>query len=188
MSSKAKNEIYTCAGVLLLILAVGLYLVWVNYGFLPFVVGGFFVAVFAAWAVCSSHKSKHKNPQTTTQPINQPIQQKTLRAFQQATSEEHTKMSKSERFSTRYTDENGNSRWKAPEQFADWAKADKIDVVMKDDAVQIEMEKEGPKIRCSYCGTVYDERLDKCPNCGATRQGDRGTSANAQSTLKSLPT
>ena len=73
---------------------------------------------------------------------------------------------------TRYTDENGNSRWKAPEQFADWAKADKIDVVMKDDAVQIEMEKEGPKIRCSYCGTVYDERLDKCPNCGATRQGD----------------
>lgn len=24
------------------------------------------------------------------------------------------------------------------------------------------------KIRCSYCGTLYDETLDKCPNCGAT--------------------
>jgi hypothetical protein len=25
------------------------------------------------------------------------------------------------------------------------------------------------KIRCSYCGTLYDETLDKCPNCGANR-------------------
>lgn len=25
------------------------------------------------------------------------------------------------------------------------------------------------KIRCSYCGTLYDETLDKCPNCGAGR-------------------
>ena len=24
------------------------------------------------------------------------------------------------------------------------------------------------KIRCSYCGTLYDETLNKCPNCGAT--------------------
>ena len=23
------------------------------------------------------------------------------------------------------------------------------------------------KIRCSYCGTTYEETLDKCPNCGA---------------------
>ena len=25
------------------------------------------------------------------------------------------------------------------------------------------------KIRCSYCGTLYDETLDKCPTCGASR-------------------
>jgi cytochrome c oxidase subunit IV len=25
------------------------------------------------------------------------------------------------------------------------------------------------KIRCSYCGTPYDETLDKCPHCGAHR-------------------
>jgi hypothetical protein len=25
------------------------------------------------------------------------------------------------------------------------------------------------KIRCSYCGTLYDETLDRCPNCGAKR-------------------
>jgi hypothetical protein len=23
------------------------------------------------------------------------------------------------------------------------------------------------KVRCSYCGSQYDETLDKCPNCGA---------------------
>jgi hypothetical protein len=23
------------------------------------------------------------------------------------------------------------------------------------------------KIRCSHCGTLFDETLDKCPNCGA---------------------
>ena len=25
------------------------------------------------------------------------------------------------------------------------------------------------KVRCSYCGTLYDETLDRCPNCGAKR-------------------
>lgn len=25
------------------------------------------------------------------------------------------------------------------------------------------------KVRCSYCGSLYDETLDKCPNCGAKR-------------------
>jgi hypothetical protein len=23
------------------------------------------------------------------------------------------------------------------------------------------------KVRCNYCGTLYDETLDKCPHCGA---------------------
>lgn len=25
------------------------------------------------------------------------------------------------------------------------------------------------KIRCSYCGTLYNETLDRCPHCGAKR-------------------
>ena len=25
------------------------------------------------------------------------------------------------------------------------------------------------KVRCAYCGGLYDETLDKCPNCGGTR-------------------
>jgi hypothetical protein len=38
---------------------------------------------------------------------------------------------------------------------------------------QVVMEKEiireVVKIRCSYCGTLYDVNLDKCPDCGAKR-------------------
>jgi hypothetical protein len=32
-----------------------------------------------------------------------------------------------------------------------------------------EIIREVVKIRCSYCGSIYDENLDKCPNCGAKR-------------------
>ncbi len=32
-----------------------------------------------------------------------------------------------------------------------------------------EIIREIVKIRCPYCGYVYDEKLDKCPNCGGKR-------------------
>jgi|SRR5208283_1874750 len=165
MSSKAKNEIYTCVGILLLILAIGLYIVYSYYGLWPFVVGGFFVAFFAAYIAYSSHKNKHNpQPKSNSQP--------TLNIFQHATPEEREKLLELQGF-TRYTDENGNTQWRLPEKgLPAWAKAEKIDVILKDGAMQIEMEKESPKIRCSYCGTVYAEKLDKCPNCGASRQGN----------------
>ena len=74
---------------------------------------------------------------------------------------------------TKYTDENGKTKWRAPKDgFPEWAKAEKIDVVLENGSVHIEMEKASPKIRCSFCGTIYDMKLDKCPNCGASRRGD----------------
>jgi hypothetical protein len=165
MSSKGKDEIYTCVGILLLILAIGLYVVYTSYGLLPFVLGGFFVAVFAAWAIYSSHKAKHTKPQTkNTQPP--------LTVFQQATPQEREKLLESAGF-TKTVDENGNSRWRAPKDgLPDWTKNEKIDVIMENGSVHVEMEKETPKIRCSFCGTIYDSKLDKCPNCGASRRGD----------------
>jgi len=30
-----------------------------------------------------------------------------------------------------------------------------------------EIIREIVKIRCPYCNSLYDEKLDKCPNCGA---------------------
>ena len=32
-----------------------------------------------------------------------------------------------------------------------------------------EVIREIVKIRCPYCGSLYDETEDKCPNCGARR-------------------
>jgi hypothetical protein len=162
MGSRVKTDIYTCVGVLLLVLAIGLYLVWVTYGFYPFVIGGIFVAIFTVWIVYNSRKEKHK-PQASSEP--------TLSSFQSATPEERQKILEEKGF-IKYTDENGNTKWRAPEQLAEWTKAEKVDVTFKNNSMEMVIEKEGPKIRCSYCGTVYDEKLDKCPNCGASRQGN----------------
>lgn len=32
-----------------------------------------------------------------------------------------------------------------------------------------EVIREIVKIRCSYCGNLYDEKLDKCPHCGGKK-------------------
>lgn len=32
-----------------------------------------------------------------------------------------------------------------------------------------EIIREVVKIRCSYCGNLYDETLDKCPHCGGNK-------------------
>ena len=32
-----------------------------------------------------------------------------------------------------------------------------------------EIVREIVKIRCSYCGNLYDEKLDKCPHCGGKK-------------------
>jgi len=32
-----------------------------------------------------------------------------------------------------------------------------------------EIVKEIVKIRCPYCNNLYDETIDKCPNCGGKR-------------------
>jgi hypothetical protein len=86
MSSKVKNEIYTCVGVLFLILAIGLYVVYSIYGLWPFVIGGFFVALFVAWVVYSSHQAKkHPRPQVTNEPA-------IMTSFQHVSPEERQKM------------------------------------------------------------------------------------------------
>jgi DNA-directed RNA polymerase subunit RPC12/RpoP len=35
--------------------------------------------------------------------------------------------------------------------------------------MQKEIIREVVKIRCPYCGNIYDEDQDKCPYCGAKR-------------------
>jgi Zn finger protein HypA/HybF involved in hydrogenase expression len=34
---------------------------------------------------------------------------------------------------------------------------------------EVIVEKEVIKVRCPYCGELYDESLDACPNCGGKR-------------------
>jgi rubrerythrin len=155
---RVKNEVYTCVGFLLLLLAVGLYLVWYYYGSWPFVLGGAFVGIFVIWIIYNNRKAKHAP--------KEPPQSKTFENVQQRIAEELEKEQQAKGL-TKYTDQDGNTQWGVPEQVAEWAKARKVDVVIQKDHVEIEFQKEGAKIRCPYCGTLNDEELGKCPNCGA---------------------
>ena len=172
----AKNEIYTCVGFLLLVLGVGLYIVWVIYGFGPFVIGGIVVGGFAIYIVYNSRKAKHAKTGATSSENSQ----ETLSKLAGATPEEREKMLEARGF-TKYTDENGNTRWKMPEQLQELAKAEKVDIVFKKDSMEMMIEKQRPQIRCSYCGTLYDETLSRCPNCGAIRddESQRNTTGTA---------
>lgn len=93
------------------------------------------MAVFAAWTVYSSHKAKHSKPQTASKP--------NLNVFQNATPEQREKLLELEGF-TKYTDENGNQHWRPPPKagMPEWANAEKIDIVLKDGSMNIEMEKQ----------------------------------------------
>jgi hypothetical protein len=168
MSSRGRNEIYVCVGILILILAIALYAAYNYYGFWPFAIGGFFVAVFAVYVGYSAHKAKHNPPQKTEEPITQPL----ISAYQRATPEQREKMLEMGGF-TKYVDENGRTRWKAPEGgLPEFLKNEKVDLIFKEGTMEVEMQKQVSKIRCSFCGTVYPESLDRCPNCGASRQGN----------------
>jgi hypothetical protein len=164
-----KNDLYTCAGILVLVLAIGLYMVWYYYGFVPFVIGGIFVGIFAIWAVYNSRKPKPPKPKSTSPAA-------WLSSLKNASPEERGKILEAQGF-TKYTDEEGNTRWKPPELFAGLAEAEKVDITFKDGAMEVVMEKEGPKTACPYCGTLYDEKLERCPICGAPRQAVTNNSA-----------
>lgn len=42
------------------------------------------------------------------------------------------------------------------------------------------------KITCSYCGTKFNDTLEKCPNCGAENEGVVRTTANQPLTIQQL--
>ena len=50
------------------------------------------------------------------------------------------------------------------------------------------MEERGKemKIKCEYCGSMFDDTLEKCPNCGATNANVRRSTADQPTTIEGL--
>ena len=130
------------------------------------------MGAFIVLVIYNSRKAR-KNKQRTTNP-------QTLNAFQNATTEEREKMLESRGF-TKYTDENGSNRWKPPMNFNEMEKAEKVDLVFKNDSVEMVIEKGTPKIRCQYCGTMYHLNSANAP---IAEQADKVTRKLQNNSIK----
>ena len=42
------------------------------------------------------------------------------------------------------------------------------------------------KIKCEYCGSMFDDTLEKCPNCGGTNNNVRRSTADQPTTIDEL--
>jgi hypothetical protein len=72
----------------------------------------------------------------------------------------------------KFVDKKGNERWGTLEQIRAWQREEKELERLDKTTVLREKEtiiKEIIRVRCPYCGKLYDETLEICPNCGARR-------------------
>jgi type II secretory pathway pseudopilin PulG len=72
----------------------------------------------------------------------------------------------------KFVDRDGNERWGTKEEVREWQREEKEQERLDKGVVVREKEtiiREIIKVRCRYCGRLYDEALDKCPHCGAAR-------------------
>jgi type II secretory pathway pseudopilin PulG len=127
---------------------------WYYYGSLPFIVIGAIAGLVAIGIVYSSRKAKHAKEQAEAR--------KTFSALEQRLKEEQFEREQQAKGLTKYVDKDGNTRWGTQDEVAEWARADKAQV-------EVIIQKQVVKIRCPYCGQLYDEHLSTCPHCGGSR-------------------
>jgi hypothetical protein len=152
MSDQINAE--TCICCLFIILIIGLAYVWITYGSLPFLVGGGLIGLVILSIWYSRKKDREERQRTEAE--------RTLNVLDARMKEEEFEKKQRTLGLTKYESRNGEVRWGTPEQVAEWARADRA-------SVEVILQKEVVKIRCPYCGKLYDEHLSTCPHCGASR-------------------
>jgi hypothetical protein len=71
----------------------------------------------------------------------------------------------------KFVDRDGNEKWGTPKQVQTWQRDVQEQERLSKGVDVKQSEKfagEIVKVRCSYCGKLYDASLQECPNCGAT--------------------
>lgn len=137
---------------LLIIIVAAIYLMWYYYGPVPFVllfIGGGIAAILLY------RRSRQRSKET-----EEVIRRETLRQLEKRIKEKEFEKQQIAKGLVKFTDKDGNVRWGTSEQVREWRKEEKVPretIVLK----------EIVKIRCRYCGKLYDERQDTCPHCGA---------------------
>lgn len=152
MTSEEEDLTYLCC--FFIILAAGLYLLWCYFGSHLIVAIGAIIGIIIVVSIYSSREAKKIREEEE--------RKKFLDALEKRLKEEQFEKEQQAKGLVKYVDKKGNIRWGTPEQVAEWARADKAQV-------EVIVQREIVKIRCPYCGKLYDEHLDTCPYCGASR-------------------
>lgn len=132
---------------------MGLYLLWYYYGSWPIVTIGAIIGFIIVIAIYSSRQGKKMREKLT--------RKKLVGALDKRLEEKRFEEEQKKKGLVKYIDEDGNVMWGTPEQVIKW----KRESVKKEIIIQREIV----KIRCPYCGRLYEETHDKCPHCGAGR-------------------
>lgn len=104
----------------------------------------------------------YRRSRQRSQEMEEATRRETLRLLEERMKEKEFEKQQIAKGLVKFTDKDGNVRWGTPEQVRKWRKEDKTP---KETVVLREIV----KIRCQYCGKLYDETLNNCPHCGAGR-------------------
>lgn len=152
MKKAESSEAMTCLCCLLIFLAICLYVVWYMYGSWPFVVLGAIVGlVIVAWAYFSQQGKKMRE---------RVAKKRLLGALDRRLEEKQFEEEQQKKGLVKYVDKDGNIKWGTPDQVATWRREEGKGLIIQREIV---------KIRCPYCGNLYDQTLDNCPHCGGGR-------------------
>jgi len=151
MSTKSERTGICCIGLI----AIGILgFVGQKYGAGPSLILGVVIAIFAILIYIGAKKQQQEKEETEAK--------RRLAILDSRLKEEEFEKKQKLRGLIKYTDKKGNVRWGTPEEVKQWE--------LKDRTIrETIIEKEILKIKCRYCGTLFDARLDKCPHCGAAQ-------------------
>ena len=148
--------------LLIILLTFALWL-WVNY---PQIVYGSAIILVLLGSYAAYVRYKNRKAKAVAIRKAMKIEEEKRKRREQFEQEQRAKGLKE------FVDKDGNKRWETPEQ---------VQVLQRDAQEQERLSKgiaarereitvkQLVNVRCSYCRQLYEESLQKCPNCGAPR-------------------
>jgi flagellar biosynthesis/type III secretory pathway M-ring protein FliF/YscJ len=148
---------------LLLFMIVGVVWLWMTY---PAAAIGLAIMILlvAVFGVQRWFKAKEAAAQAKNEAIRAEEERKRRR--------EQFEQEQAARGLVRFVDEYGNEKWGTKEEVREWQQEQREQERLDKGLVVREKEtviREIVKVRCQYCGRLYEEMQEKCPHCGASR-------------------